>query len=58
MSNSEGYSQKANAAILLPIQRQQVQSKSGSFSTSVKNAVTRFVNWIDNVDVDGQEYWS
>ena len=58
MSNSESYSEKANAAILLPVQRQEAQSKSQSFSTSLKNAVTRFVNWIDNVDVDGQEYWS
>jgi RAB protein geranylgeranyltransferase component A len=58
MSNSESYSHEGNAAILLPVQRQEVQSKSWSLSTSVKNAVTRFVNWIDNVDVDGQEYWS
>ena len=57
MSNFE-YSEKASAAVLLPVQREKAQAQSWSLSASLKNAVTKFVTWIDGVDVDGQEYWN
>jgi len=57
MSNFE-YSEKASAGVLLPVQREKAQAQSWSLSASLKNAVTKFVTWIDGVDVDGQEYWN
>jgi len=51
----EAYSEPANV-ITMPVKQQEEQSerKSGSF----RNAVKRFVAWIDGVDVDGQQYWN
>ena len=56
MSNFE-YSEKA-AGVLLPVQREKEQGLSLSLAASVKNVVTKFVTWIDGVDVDGQQYWN
>jgi hypothetical protein len=28
------------------------------FSETLKKALASFVEWIDNVDVDGQQYWA
>ena len=51
----EAHSEPGNV-ITLPISRREDQSeqKSGAF----RNAVKRFVAWIDGVDVDGQQYWN
>lgn len=29
-----------------------------SFSEALRNALKSFVEWIDNIDVDGQQYWA
>ena len=29
-----------------------------SFSASLRKSLQRFVQWIDHVDEDGQEYWN
>ena len=57
MSNFE-YSEKAAAGVLLPVQRETERGQSLSLAASVKNVVTKFVTWIDGVDVDGQQYWN
>jgi hypothetical protein len=33
-------------------------SKKRPFFAALKKALKNFVEWIDNVDVDGQQYWA
>jgi hypothetical protein len=57
MSSFKTYSQNLSAVAVAPREVKE-EEQSGSFSASIKNAAQRFVTWIDQVDVDGQEYWS
>jgi len=42
----------------MPAGHDETVANRRSFSASVKKTLHRFVQWIDNVDVDGQEYWN
>lgn len=52
---AEAYSEPGNV-ITMPAKHraEQPELRSGSF----RKLVQRFVAWIDNVDVDGQQYWN
>ncbi|HEY6249618.1 MAG TPA: hypothetical protein VI685_06630 [Candidatus Angelobacter sp.] len=54
----EQHSDPVSAVLTLPVGRKEEQSEPRSFSVSLRNAVKRFVAWIDGVDVDGQQYWN
>lgn len=38
--------------------QEEARAELAPFPGAFKRMVHRFVNWINNVDVDGQEYWS
>lgn len=53
----EAYSKPENG-ITFPVSQEEEQSEPKPFSVSLRNAMKRFVAWIDGVDVDGQQYWN
>ena len=55
MSND---TQELDARVLLTARREAAPAEAGSMMSSFRRAINKFVTWIDNVDVDGQEYWS